>query len=87
MIFNMTNGGGRINLSVTKYNSVSSLPSTEKENAISVITNTEITNYIFSDKLPSSPSIGTVWFNVSEGSVPIIMDRKETIILYPKQCR
>jgi hypothetical protein len=86
MIFNMISGGGGLNLSVTAYPTVSVLPTSAKEGSVAVITDRNITGYVFSDKDPASKSTGMVWITTSGGTVSYTVDKKGVLTLYPALC-
>lgn len=83
MILNMS-GGVPLNFSVTAYASESGLPTSARENAIAVITNTAITSYIFSSEEPAQPTAGMVWIKHSAGgSIEFSATSKNPIMLCP----
>lgn len=61
-------GGSNLNFEVKDYRSEDSRPSTEKENAIAVITNTDVTSWVFSATEPENPEEDMVWFEISSTS-------------------
>lgn len=83
MILNMVGGAG-LNFSVKAYASQSALPSVEKENTIAVITETDITSWIFSATEPETPEEGMVCFPVGTSS-PVEFNalKKNGIHVYP----
>lgn len=86
MILNMVGGGGgaSMNFSVSAFASADALPASASENAIAVITENEITSWIFSATEPESPSSGMVWFSVGLSS-PVAFNaaQKNTVMVYP----
>lgn len=84
MILNMVGGGAGLNFSVKAYASESALPSVEKENTIAVITETDITSWIFSATEPETPEEGMVWFHVGASS-PVAFNALKNggITVYP----
>lgn len=67
MIFNMT-GGIPLNFKVKAYASADLLPATAAENTIAIITETPISEYMFSVEQPENPVDGMVWVATGTGS-------------------
>lgn len=88
MILNMVGGGGvGLNYSVKAYVSESALPSVEKENAIAVFTDVEITSHNFNATEPGFPEEGMVWITVGTSSpVAFSATKKDPITVYPTGC-
>lgn len=77
-------GGASLNFSVKAYASDSELPSVEKENTIAVITDAEITSWIFSATQPATPSEGMVWISTGISSaIQFNALKKNGIEVYP----
>lgn len=72
MIFNLVGGGSgtgaSLNFSAATYESADVLPESAKENAIAVVTNTQMPSWIFSPFEPSNPENGMVWFGCGDTS-------------------
>lgn len=77
-------GGAGLNFSVKAYSSKFALPSVEKENTIAVITDAEITSWMFSATVPEYPSEGMVWISTGTSSVVEFNALKKNVLqVYP----
>lgn len=74
MIFNLVGGGSSgsagasLNFSVDTYLTDEALPTSAEENAIAVVTGTQMTSWIFSPVEPTNPENGVVWFGSKNAS-------------------
>ena len=87
MIHNMVGGGGGgggLNFAVKGYPSADAIPEVAKENTIAVITDVEITSYIFSATEPENPVEGMVWVSTGSSS-PVSFNalKHNTLMVYP----
>jgi len=78
-------GGGVLSFQVKAYASESSIPATEAENTIAVVTGTAISSYVFSSAQPKSPSAGMVWIKVgaSGDGFNALKGTKNALNVYP----
>ncbi len=82
------NGGGGIALKIIRAASALTLPATAAANTIAVITETEITGWVFSVSEPETPAEGTVWFATGTRSpVAVNILKKNGIWIYPASCQ
>lgn len=82
------NGGGGIALKIIRAASVLTLPATAAANTIAVITETEITGWVFSVSAPETPAEGMVWFATGTRSpVAVNVLKKNGIWIYPASCQ
>jgi hypothetical protein len=81
-------GGAGLNFSVKAYASASALPSAERENTIAVITNVQITSWMFSATQPATMSEGMVWFPTGTTS-PVVFNalKKNNITVCPTSAK
>jgi len=77
-------GGGGLTLSVKAYET---LPETEKENTIAVITAMDIPNFVIISTEPQTKSTGTVWINTDGGGVSVAIDEDGIVTLFPAVCK
>lgn len=82
-------GGASLNFKVVRYDTEEQLKaSTPKPNTIGVITETDITGWIFSGTEPAEPVDGLVWFVLSDrSSVEFNALKKYTMMVYPVTAR
>lgn len=82
------NGGGGIALKIIRAASALTLPATAAANTIAVITETEITGWVFSATAPETPAEGVVWFATGTRSpVAVNVLKKNGIWIYPASCQ
>ena len=87
-ITNAGGGGGGIALKIIRAASALTLPATAAANTIAVITEAEITGWVFSTAAPETPAVGVVWFATgtrSPAAVNIL--KKNGIWIYPASCQ
>lgn len=76
--------GVGLNFNVQAYESADSLPETAEENTIAVITDTEITGYMFASAEPQTPAEGMVWFATgSDSEISFSATKENGIYVYP----
>lgn len=82
MIFNMNCGGNSVdfNFSVVRYDSESDIPEVAEENTIAIITEHEITSWMFSDIEPDVKEPGMVWIKTNLDSAITFNTLKENCI-------
>lgn len=84
MIFNMVGGGGAgLNLKVVGGTTQPVVP---VENTVWVNTSTAINGYAFSAVAPINPVAGMVWFKTGLPTLPINVDKKNIVEIYPTVC-
>lgn len=78
-----------LNFKVVQYATEEELKAaTPRENTIGVITNTDITSWVFSSTEPSQPENGMVWFTIGSNSAfKFNAIRKNVIEVYPKAAK
>lgn len=82
------NGGGGIALKIIRAASALTLPATAAANTIAVITEAEITGWVFSVSAPETPAEGMVWFATGTRSpVAVNVLKKNGIWIYPASCQ
>lgn len=82
------NGGGGIALKIIRAASALTLPATAAANTIAVITEAEITGWVFSTAAPETPAEGMVWFATGTRSpVAVNVLKKNGIWVYPGSCQ
>ena len=88
MIGPNVNGGGGIALKIIRAASALTLPATAAANTIAVITETEITGWVFSVSAPETPAEGMVWFAIGNNS-PVAFNaiKKNGLWVYPSSCQ
>lgn len=87
-ITNAGGGGGGIALKIIRAASALTLPATAAANTIAVITETEITGWVFSVSAPETPAEGMVWFATRTRSpVAVNVLKKNGIWIYPASCQ
>lgn len=57
-----------------------------KDNTVWVNTDTDINGYAFSATEPENPAEGMVWFKTGLPTLPINLDKKNTVEVYPVAC-
>lgn len=82
------NGGGGIALKIIRAASALTLPATAAANTIAVITEAEITGWVFSTAAPETPAEGMVWFAIGNNS-PVAFNaiKKNGLWVYPTSCQ
>lgn len=87
-ITNAGGGGGGIALKIIRAASALTLPATAAANTIAVITEAEITGWVFSTAAPETPAEGMVWFATGTRSpVAVNVLKKNGIWVYPAGCQ
>lgn len=77
-------GGGSLNFKVVAAASEAALPTTAKENTIAVITDAEITSWVFSSAAPETPEAGMVWIATgTDSTVGFNAVKKNGLWVYP----
>ena len=82
---NIGGGGAQLNFAVKRYRTEAELlAATPKENTIGVISEVDITSYVFSAAAPDAPEEGTVWFLTGTSSATEFNAlKKNALRVYP----
>lgn len=85
MIYVLSGGGASLNYKVVGDTTA---PSSPQENTIWVNTSVAITSYVFSAKVPTSPTEGMVWFpSGSTSKAPFNALKKNGLWVFPVACQ
>lgn len=78
-------GSGGANLDITAYSAVGSLPASDDEGAMAVITSTALGDVYISADAPVSPSSGDVWVWIG-GQSPAPIALTDLLTIHPRAC-